>query len=459
MIRALAWHHSQYIYPNRNEKRVTLPLPYLYCNSKGGRTMRLSRKAEWTAVIAMALVWGFVGLNRIGIAFLFPILQPLFHLNFTEVGLLISGTSITWALSTLIGGYLSDRIGFKPLYLFSMAIAAIFSSFLGIAWNFLSLFVIRDLIGLGDGVGWSVGQDIVGKISSPTRRAFNQGLVAAGYTLVGVGVGAFIITQLAINFGWRSVYWILALPAIALVLLLMKLLPATRLTDQTSQVGTTSATPLSLKDFLSLFRTWQMAVLIILNIVVLVWIQGFLGFAPLFLQHLKYPLATSGLIITLVGVFGTIGQLALPYFSDLIGRKPISIGALVISALCLIVASVISVPTFVLATLMAISGFCSFGSLPIISATVVAESVPGSQTASALGVTNFFAVLVGATLVPILLGFIADKVGIATAILTIGIIQAIGMVLALALRETAPRVTGLAWKTLDKREGMMETAL
>ncbi|HLG60697.1 MAG TPA: hypothetical protein VKY19_02115 [Ktedonosporobacter sp.] len=65
----------------------------------------------------------------------------------------------------------------------------------------------------------------MGKVSRPAQRAFNQGLVSAGYTLVGVGVGAFLITQIAINLGWRNVYWIPALPAILLVFLLMRLLP------------------------------------------------------------------------------------------------------------------------------------------------------------------------------------------------------------------------------------------
>jgi len=89
--------------------------------------------------------------------------------------------------------------------------------------GFSSLFVVRDFIGLGDGVGWSVGQSIVARVQ-PDTRAFNQGFVASGYTLVGVGVGAFIITQLAIHVGWRNVYWILGNPAIVLLPLLVRLL-------------------------------------------------------------------------------------------------------------------------------------------------------------------------------------------------------------------------------------------
>ncbi|HEU5228594.1 MAG TPA: MFS transporter, partial [Ktedonobacteraceae bacterium] len=143
----------------------------------------------------------------------------------------------------------------------------------------------------------------------------------------------------------------------------------------------------------------------------------------------------------------------LPYLSDLVGRKPICIGALVVSAACLIAGSIIPLPTFALASLMAISGFCSFGSQPVITATIVAESVPGSQTAGALGVTNFFAVFLGATLIPIILGAIADNVSIGAAITAIGIIQAVGVALALVLRETAPRIVGVAKDMLNEPEG------
>lgn len=404
--------------------------------------MQLSRRAEWTTVIAMALVWGFVGLNRIGITYLFPILRPLFHLQFVQIGLLISGTSLTWALSSLIGGYFSDRLGFKPIYLICMTAAAVFSAFIGATWDFLSLFVVRDLIGLGDGVGWSVGQGIVSRISSPKRRAFNQGFVSAGYTIVGVGIGAVIITQLAIHFGWRSVFLILAIPAVILMLILLRLLPS--LHPESKQVGDGEGTPdrPTLQAYFAMLRSWRMVVLILVNIVVLVWIQGFLGFASLLLQHDKYSLAAIGLLLTLVGLGGTIGQLILPYLSDLVGRKAVSIAALALSALCIIVVCLTQLPVVLQATFFTIIGFCGFGSQPIITATMVSENVPSSQIASALGVTNFFAVFVGATLVPVILGAIADASGIAIAILTIGIIQIAGALLTLALRETAPRVIG-----------------
>lgn len=54
---------------------------------------RHSQAYEWTLVISLALVFGFVGLNRAGIAFVIPPIVQEFHLEFWQAGLLVSGTS------------------------------------------------------------------------------------------------------------------------------------------------------------------------------------------------------------------------------------------------------------------------------------------------------------------------------------------------------------------------------
>jgi hypothetical protein len=68
---------------------------------------------EWTLVISLALVFGFVGLNRAGIGFVMPPIVQEFHLEFWQAGLLISGTSLTWAIAAWLSGSISDRVGRK----------------------------------------------------------------------------------------------------------------------------------------------------------------------------------------------------------------------------------------------------------------------------------------------------------------------------------------------------------
>src|SRR5437660_1366982 len=71
-------------------------------------------RSRWYPFILVGLLfgfWGLVGVNRLGIQFLFPFIVKDFRLNLTQVSLLVSGTSATWAISSCLSGWLSDRYG------------------------------------------------------------------------------------------------------------------------------------------------------------------------------------------------------------------------------------------------------------------------------------------------------------------------------------------------------------
>jgi MFS family permease len=161
---------------------------------------------ELLLLALLILLWGSVGLNRVGIGFIFPVIVPEFHMPQWQVGLLVSGTSVTWALSSYVGGWLSDRHGRRKVLLPAVAFIAAMTAAMGAAWNFLSMFIVRDLLGIGDGIGWSVGQATVNEQSAPQRRALNQAVFTMGYTLIGAGFGALIITKLMVTLGWRWVF-------------------------------------------------------------------------------------------------------------------------------------------------------------------------------------------------------------------------------------------------------------
>src|SRR5438094_138556 len=82
---------------------------------------------EWTLVISLALMFGFVGLNRAGIGYVLPPIVQEFHLEFWQAGLLVSGTSLAWAISAWLSGCLSDRVGRKNVYLAGMYAASAIS--------------------------------------------------------------------------------------------------------------------------------------------------------------------------------------------------------------------------------------------------------------------------------------------------------------------------------------------
>ncbi|GAB7263169.1 hypothetical protein DZS_49830 [Dickeya ananatis] len=72
-------------------------------------------------VIMLALLFGVVGLDRLVVVYLFPILIPALGLNNLQAGAIASVLALTWAVSSWGLGNLSDIIGRKKVLIFSSA--------------------------------------------------------------------------------------------------------------------------------------------------------------------------------------------------------------------------------------------------------------------------------------------------------------------------------------------------
>ena len=144
--------------------------------------MKSSRPSvyPWVLLGLLTAFWGMVGLNRVGISYLFPILNDVFDLAYWQTGLLVSGTSFTWAFASWGSGWLGDRYGRRKVLLPGAALACAATAAMGGAWNFISLFIIRDFVGLGDGVGWPNAQSTIGREFGERSRAFASSVFTSG---------------------------------------------------------------------------------------------------------------------------------------------------------------------------------------------------------------------------------------------------------------------------------------
>ena len=398
------------------------------------------RHYEAKIVIALMLLWGFVGFNRIGITYLFPILIKQFKMANWQVAALVSGTSITWALSSWLGGVLGDKHGKRKVLLWFMSIALVVSTAIGGAWSFLSMFVVRDLLGLADGAGWSIGEAVVAIESAPSRRGINQSLFSAGYTLVGAGLGAYVVTHLATRFGWRMVFPIFSLFGLIVVIILAKVMREPVILS----AGPRSNQPQEKRDFnyyMSFLKNKQVIKGIFLCIFILTWLQVSLTFNTLFLTKVKgLSLNLAGNIQSMWGLWAFAGQLIMPFISDRIGRRPVVVISALLSAVA-VFAGIYAASSYAsLALAYSANGFFGWGLLSIGMATVVSEMVKPEERTVALGITNFFGVIIGTAVLPILGGVIADHYGLAKEAVIPGFAMIITAVTMLFIPETAPRI-------------------
>ena len=92
---------------------------------------------QWRLTALLSVSFGFVLFDRNALSFLMPFVQPELQLSNTEVGVLLGGLSLTWAIAAFGVGVVADRFGSrKSLLILSTALFALCSFGSGLATGF-----------------------------------------------------------------------------------------------------------------------------------------------------------------------------------------------------------------------------------------------------------------------------------------------------------------------------------
>ena len=143
----------------------------------------------------LSLNFGIVFFDRNALSFLMPFVQPELGLTNTQIGLIGSALSLTWALSGLLVGGASDRVGGRKVFLIIATIVFSLSSFLtGLATSFLLLVGARMLMGAAEGSIMPISQSLTASavamsVRGRTIPASTAAGISAGSTLA---IGALL---------------------------------------------------------------------------------------------------------------------------------------------------------------------------------------------------------------------------------------------------------------------------
>src|SRR5437899_12087997 len=113
--------------------------------------MEHPRGYENRLVLILFFTWGTVFLDRMSQLYLAPYFAPEFHLTSRQIGFLASVVSVTWALSGLLFGALSDRFGRRIVLIPGVLIFSALSWLSGVAHSFEQLLLVRRLWALRKG--------------------------------------------------------------------------------------------------------------------------------------------------------------------------------------------------------------------------------------------------------------------------------------------------------------------
>jgi predicted MFS family arabinose efflux permease len=402
---------------------------------RDNQPVQLSAKYEFGLVVLLFFTWGTVFLDRMSLLYLAPFIAPDLHLSHTQVGLLVSALALAWAVSGLVFGAISDRIGRRPVLVPAVFSFSVLSWLSGVVRSFAQLFAVRTLMGVAEGPTWSTITATVEESSAPERRGRNVGVVVSAAALVGLALAPVLTTQVAARVGWRGAFLVAGVPGMLLGALLWKLVKE----PGKSTIAATHHKP-SLQDYLSLLEQRNILLCCVAAAGFMTWLFVMNAFAPLYITEVLKGSATfAGLIIGASGFGAFLWGWTLPWISDYIGRKPALLLVALISA---VVPLPYQVPYLVAHPwLMALAGFVANGGQGIAALSLVlvpTESVAPEFAATAIGLTTLVGEVFGGTLAPAIAGRIADRHGL-TAPLWIASAGALSVFLAgLFLRETAP---------------------
>lgn len=398
-------------------------------------------------MILLVLMWGVVGLERMVMGFVLPGVQKDFGLNYSECGLVIAIFGLAWAIGTWAMGSVSDYVGRRPIIVGLLIIGGLCSWITGIAGTFVFLLAIRAIMGFAEGGIYGPAAATVTEESPPQTRARNAGLLAGFFVLFGGAIGPVLSTQLMVNYGWRFVFYVFAVPALILGVLIwfvMKEPASMQAAIAARRQGLEKQKQFDAQGkeigYWDVFKSRNVILMMITWTFNMAWLYIFTSFGVLYLEKAhKMPMTSIGLVMSGFGVGVFLGSPIIGMVSDHIGRRKTLVLCQVIGGIPGLIFVALSPGTSmpVLFSFIFAAAFFSSGASPIL-VSVAAETVGFGLAATAIGAAIGVGELIGGGILPIVGGGIADWLGLSATVYMGPIFLIVSGLCCLLVRETAP---------------------
>lgn len=143
--------------------------------------------------------------DRGAIAVAAPLMKGELNLSATEFGTAVSAFFWIYAPVQLLVGWLCDRFSVYRLMALGVIVWALSTLLMGFAGGFLSLLVLRVMLGIGESIAFPGSSKIIARHVPAEQRGMANAAVAMGIALgpaIGTLAGGMIVAKL----GWRPMF-------------------------------------------------------------------------------------------------------------------------------------------------------------------------------------------------------------------------------------------------------------
>ena len=399
-------------------------------------------RANWRQFLLLvainAFVGGVVGVERSTLA---PLAQHDFQVaSRTAILSFLVSFGLVKAVSNLAAGWLADRVGRRKVLLAGWLAAVPVAPLIILAPSWTWVVAANLLLGVNQGLAWSMTVNMKIDLVGPARRGFALGLnEASGY--VAVSAAAAAAGFLAATYGLRPAPYVLA-EFLALIGLALSFLAR----ETTHHVKVESAAPrrtvaltsivaqVSFRDR-STSSACQAGMVNNLNDG-MAW-----AMLPLFFATHGMDLRQIGILAGVYPAVWGLGQLGTGWISDRIGRKALIVGGMFLQAAAISALVVTGGFTAWIAS-SAVLGIGTAMVYPTLLA-LVGDVAPPGERASSVGVYRTWRDA-GYALSAVVAGVLADTAGFSVAIVAVAGLTALSGL--------------LAWVRIPATEGRMRSA-
>lgn len=166
------------------------------------------------AMLASVTGYAMDGFDLLILGFMLPAIASEFGLTSSQSGSLVTWTLIGAVLGGVIFGPISDRFGRIRVLTFTILMFSVFTGLCAFAQGYWDLLIYRTLAGVGLGGEFGIGMALIAEAWPVEKRNRASAYVGMGWQL-GVLLAAFLTPMLLGIIGWRGMFLVGLLPALA----------------------------------------------------------------------------------------------------------------------------------------------------------------------------------------------------------------------------------------------------
>jgi MFS transporter, AAHS family, benzoate transport protein len=364
-------------------------------------TMSLERQPSAGAVVAIcAVMILFDGYDLIIYGNIAPALVAEWGLSPSDFGRIGAMALVGMLIGALIAGTVADRLGRRKVVLASLTWFSISMAVCAVAPSAQVFEAARFAGGLGLGALFPTVTALVTEVSPPGKKAINYSLTLFGYMGGGILAGVFALLLLE-PVGWRSLFWIGAMP-ILLLPLAWKLVPESQAwleARETKSIATGGTAPSNEKPptLGSLFANGQARNTILAWFVLfctLLLTYGMVNWLPSIMVKLGYEIRSALFLSVTLNAGAAAGAYIAARVSDKITPKPVVVAMFLVGATA--VAALTIAPSGVaIYAVMLVAGCGTIGTqilVNVLVSSLYSDRTRGTGLGWALGVGRLGAI-------------------------------------------------------------------